>query len=389
MRLLICAGGTGGGVYPALSVLLYLKNVEARQSDEISPLAASAVETLWVGGQGGMEAELVKREGVGFETIPAAQVHGVGLRAVPGLWQVGRGFLASLGILRKFRPDVLLFTGGYVAVPMALAAWFKRRLTRSEGLRSLLYVPDIEPGWALKTLARFADQVALTVDESRPFFSHHSSLSVTGYPLRPELGAYSLAAARQFFGLSADLPVLLVFGGSKGSRAINRALLAALPELLKEMQVVHITGTLDWPEVEQTRSALGPEQSLRYRAYPYLHREMGAALRVADLAITRAGASTLGELPYFGLPAILVPYPYAWRYQRVNADYLAGHGAAVVLEDADLPAQMASMAREIMMDVSRREKMGQAMRSLATPQAAARIAAVLGNLAGIGQGVRI
>ena len=140
---------------------------------------------LWVGGDGGMEADLVKRAGVRFEAIPAGQVHGVSLRSLPGnLWQLGRGFLAARRVLRKFRPDVLFFTGGYLAVPVALAA----RLLRQG--KSLLYVPDIEPGWALKTLARFAHQVAVTVEDSRQFFNRAS-----------ECGGDRLSAAPRAAGL--------------------------------------------------------------------------------------------------------------------------------------------------------------------------------------------
>jgi UDP-N-acetylglucosamine--N-acetylmuramyl-(pentapeptide) pyrophosphoryl-undecaprenol N-acetylglucosamine transferase len=169
------------------------------------------LQLLWVGSEGGMEADLVKREGLRFETIPAAGVHGVGWRAMPGnIWQLGRGYLASRRILRKFRPDVLFFTGGYVAVPMALAARFPKRL------RTLLYIPDIEPGLALKTIARFSDYITLTVDESGAYFPRHNHKLVTGYPLRPELEHWTKKEARTFFALEESLPTLLVMGGSGG-----------------------------------------------------------------------------------------------------------------------------------------------------------------------------
>ena len=140
---------------------------------------------LWVGGAGGMEADLVKREGVRFEAIPAGQVHGVSLRALPGnLWQLGRGFLAARRILRKFRPDVLLFTGGYLAVPMAFAA----RLLRQG--KSLLFVPDIEPGWALKTLARFADQIALSVERLLCLLQFASKCQGDRLPVASRFGSF-------------------------------------------------------------------------------------------------------------------------------------------------------------------------------------------------------
>jgi UDP-N-acetylglucosamine--N-acetylmuramyl-(pentapeptide) pyrophosphoryl-undecaprenol N-acetylglucosamine transferase len=318
-------------VYPALSVLKQLMNLKPEEKQdsqaETSPTSPGEVEVLWVGGSGGMEADLVKREGLRFESIPAAGVHGVGVRALPGnLWKLGRGFFSSRRILRKFRPEVLLFTGGFVGVPMALAG-------RNSGrCKSLLYVPDIEPSLALKTIARFSDCIAMTVEETGAFFPKHPYKVVTGYPLRPGLDKWTISQARSFFALQEELPVLLVFGGSKGARSINQALAGALPELLQEMQVIHITGKLDWQMMEQTRAGLPTEQLNRYRPYPYLYDEIGAAMKLADLAITRAGASILGELPLFGLPAILVPYPYAWRYQRVNASFLVKRGAAEVIE---------------------------------------------------------
>jgi len=337
---------------------------------------------LWVGGSGGMEADLVKREGIRFESIPAAGVHGVGVRALPGnLWQLGRGFFASRRILRKFHPDVSFFTGGYVAVPMALAG----RLARKS--KSLLFVPDIEPGQAIKTVARYSDCLALTVNESKAYFPKHPSQYVTGYPVRPGLDHWTVDEARAFFVLQEQLPVLMVFGGSRGAHSINLALTKALPELLAEMQVIHVTGKSDWTMIEQARAGLSKEQLNRYRPYPYLYDEIGAAMRVADLLVTRAGASTLGELPLFGVPAILVPYPYAWRYQRVNASYLVKRGAAVMIEDAQLNDQLLEKVRDLMKDHPRREQMSQAMSVLAMPSAAMSIASLLIELGNEAQNV--
>ena len=193
--------------------------------------------------------------------------------------------------------------------------------------------------------------------------------------------SWTLSEARRFFALEEQLPVLLVLGGSKGARSINQAVATALPALLQEMQVIHITGKLDWQMIEQTRADLSTEQLNRYRPYSYLHDEIGAAMRLADLALTRAGASTLGELPIFGLPAILVPYPYAWRYQRVNASYLVRHGAAIQIEDAQLAAQILPRVRDLISDKDQLQKMSQAMSSLAKPEAATKIAGLLRELA--------
>jgi UDP-N-acetylglucosamine--N-acetylmuramyl-(pentapeptide) pyrophosphoryl-undecaprenol N-acetylglucosamine transferase len=362
---------------------------DERRMTEGNDLSSSVIRpssVLWVGSVGGMEADLVRRAGIPFEAIPAAGVHGVGIRSLPGnLRQLGRGFFAARRILRQFRPDVLFFTGGYIAVPVALAV----RTLPAPRPRMVVFVPDIEPGLALKVLGRFADRIALSVDDSGAYFSPAAGrkLAITGYPVRAELEASCVSPdgqedARLALGLSAGLPTLLVVGGSSGARSINRALLPVLAELLSEAQVIHLTGKLDWAEVEAAQKGLSPVLASRYHAYPYLHSErMGTALRAADLALARAGASILGEFPLFGIPAVLVPYPYAWRYQSVNAGYLAKRGAALIVKDADLPSQILPIVRRLIHDAASLESMRSAMRSLARPQAARNIAGLLEDLA--------
>lgn len=334
---------------------------------------------LWIGSERGMEADLVMREGVPFKAIPAAGVHGVGLGALPGnLKKLTVGFWQSRQILYEFRPDVAFFTGGYVGVPMALAAHLPLKGLRRP--RKVVFVPDIEPGLALKLLVRLADRVVVAVEDSKKYLPHRAKAVVTGYPVRKSMKRLERAEACRWFDLDPESPVFLVLGGSKGARSINRALLAGLKELLEEMQVIHLSGQLDWQEVEQRQQGLSAEQMRRYRAFPYLHEEIGTAFSAADLALARAGASSLGELPLFGLPAVLVPYPFAWRYQHVNADYLVSRGAAVLLKDAELPAQLTSLVKGLMRDAPRRQKMRQAMESLARPEAARAIAKILMDL---------
>ena len=376
-------------MYPALAVLQNLDprsrtgllNRESETSLAEAQLGSAdpEIELLWVGGQGGMEADLIKKAGVPYSSIPAAGIHGVGMRALPSnLWAIAHGTLASWGLLRRFRPQVLFFTGGYLAVPMAMAS-------RLPGLGKprpaiLLFVPDIEPGLAIRTLTRFSDRIAVTFEDSMVYFPKSQKVTVTGYPTRENLKQWDIKTARKALGLSLSEPVLLVAGGSKGARSINIALGRALPELLDEMQVVHISGRLDWPEVEKYRSTLTKEQASRYKAFKYLHEEMGAALAAADLVVSRAGASALGEYPLFGLPAILVPYPYAWRYQQVNASYLAKHGAAIVVEDKELADQLSPVVRNLLQDRFQLEAMSQAMRSLERPGAAREINVIIRNL---------
>jgi UDP-N-acetylglucosamine--N-acetylmuramyl-(pentapeptide) pyrophosphoryl-undecaprenol N-acetylglucosamine transferase len=329
---------------------------------------------LWLGGEGGMEAALVSRAGIPLALIPAAGVHGVGLRALPGnLLRLARGLVRARRLIARFRPQAMLLTGGYVGVPAALAGW---------GVPKLVYVPDIEPGLALRLIARMAQIVAVTTEESRRHHARRKGLVVTGYPIRPELRPMEQARARRELGLDPAGRVLLVYGGSLGARSINEAVWSVLAELLDLAQIVHLTGDLDWPKVAGIRATLDARRAGRYHPYPYLHDEMARAMSSADLSISRAGASTLGELPLFGLPAVLVPYPHAWRYQKVNADYLVQRGAALMVDDARLAAELLPTVRALLTDPERLAAMSSAARRQAVPDAAARIAAEIERLAG-------
>ena len=329
------------------------------------------VKTLWVGGEGGMEESLVKRQGIPFQSIPAAGVHGVSPLVLPrNLLLLGRGVLAAYGILNTFKPDVLFFTGGYVAAPMAFAG---------RSIPSLLYVPDIEPGVAIKSIARFADILAVTTDQSQKYFN--KQVYETGYPIRPDLALWDRKTAHQHLGISGKLPVLLVVGGSKGAHSINQAVLHNLRPLLERCEIIHLTGEGDWQLVQGTREQLPVDLAAHYHALSYLH-EMGAALAASDLVVARAGASALGEFPLFALPAILVPYPHAWRYQKVNADYLARRGAAIMLPDNRLNDELLTTLTVLLQNPNKLKAMRAAMFELSHPRAAEKIASALLTLAG-------
>lgn len=346
MRLLVCAGGTGGGIYPALAAVAELRQqglADKHPQGDGHPLGDDDI--LWIGAKGEMEETLVPRAGLTLATIPAGPLVGVplGTRA-RSVVKMARGFGAALGHIGRFRPAVVFITGGYVAVPVALAA-------RARRVPIVVYLPDVEPGSAIRAVLPLARRVACTTDGSRAFVPA-DKMVVTGYPVRPDIRAARAlrrdeALAR--FDLRPGRPTLFVFGGSRGARAINRALMAVLPQLLTEVQVIHVSGTLTWPEVEANAATLPAELRAFYRPYPYLHEDMGPAFRAADLVVARAGASMLGECPAFGLPSVLVPLTFAWRYQKVNADYLTERGAAVQLTDETLPEQLLPTVRALLL----------------------------------------
>jgi UDP-N-acetylglucosamine--N-acetylmuramyl-(pentapeptide) pyrophosphoryl-undecaprenol N-acetylglucosamine transferase len=219
----------------------------------------------------------------------------------------------------------------------------------------------------------------VTTGASQKFFN--KKVYEMGYPLRSDLALWDRSTAHRHLGISGKLPVLLVFGGSKGARSVNMAVLKNLRPLLERFEVVHLSGELDWNTVKHDREQLPVDLAAHYHAMPYLH-EMGAALAAADLVLSRAGASSLGEFPLFGLPAVLVPYPHAWRYQKVNADYLARRGAAVIMEDHLLEKDLIATLNVLLQNPNKLKAMRAAMFELSHPRAAEKIASALLELAG-------
>jgi undecaprenyldiphospho-muramoylpentapeptide beta-N-acetylglucosaminyltransferase len=364
---LISGGGTGGHVYPALAIVEALTTNHGPQTID---------ELLYVGSEGGVEEELVKRAGLPFAAIPAGGLHGLApLTAARNLVKLARGLGRSLSLISNWKPDVLLVTGGFVSVPVALACWLRR-------VPILVYLPDIEPARSVKLLGQFATRIAATAEASKRYLPARK-IVVTGYPLRAELLQVRdrRAEAREHFGLDATRKTVLIFGGSKGARSLNRAVGQLLDALLAGWQVIHISGALDEGATQARREQLNDEQKSRYKLFAYLHSdEMGLALAAADVAVSRAGASVLGEFPLMGLPAILVPYPYAWRYQKVNADYLGEQGAAVRLDDERLGEELLPTLTGLLNDDARLADMQRCASNLARPQAAAAIANQLREL---------
>jgi UDP-N-acetylglucosamine--N-acetylmuramyl-(pentapeptide) pyrophosphoryl-undecaprenol N-acetylglucosamine transferase len=335
------------------------------------------VSLSFVGSVGGFERPLIAESAVSFPTydeVHAGPLHGVGLpRMVLSLIQLAFGTLQALLLMLRRRPQALLLTGGWVGLPVALAAWLFH-------VPSIIFVPDIEPGLSIRVLRRFARRVALTVADSRRYFPGQSTV-VTGYPVRAQMRSASRSEAVEYFHLDPTRKTLLVFGGSRGARAINNAVLDILPQLLESgVQIIHVTGALDWEDIAARCQALS--DATHYHSFPYLHREMGLAMAAADLVVSRAGASILGEFPLFHLPAVLIPYPHAWRYQKVNADYLSSRGAAVRLDEDKISAELLPLICSLLNDPARLNAMRTASEALALPDAAHHLAQELAQLAG-------
>ncbi|MCK9485778.1 MAG: undecaprenyldiphospho-muramoylpentapeptide beta-N-acetylglucosaminyltransferase [Dehalococcoidia bacterium] len=357
MRVALAGGGTGGHVYPALAVAERLH-------------ASGDVDLVYYGTSTGLERGLVEAAGIPFRSVPAAQLR------VRAPWLVARGLLRlwqgtreARRMLRQDRPNVLFATGGYAAAPIGRAA-------KQAGVPLIVFLPDAHPGWAVKFLARYATTIACAVDQAVDALPEGRTV-VTGYPLRAQFATATAEDGHNAFSLDASLPTVLVTGGSQGARAINQAVAEALPRWLAEAQVIHVCGPNHLEGLEARRADLSEEQRGRYHLFGYTE-EMAPAMAASDLAVMRAGASTLGELSVTGLPAVLVPGAYS--DQAVNADYLASRGAAVHLPESRIE-DLTTLVLDLLRDTPRREAMAEAMRALARPDAAERLAALVRDVA--------
>ena len=381
-------------MYPILTVVEELAKDERRQTKDESAMPdpeagteqrastgnssivhrpSSAVAFRYVGEAGGAEEELARRAGIPFSAIETGQIRGLGLKVAAGsLLRMRRGAAQCSAIVREFRPDVVFLTGGYVSAPVALAAWRAH-------VPVLIYLPDVTPGQSIQWTSRLADRVAVSFPEVARYFG--SKAVVTGYPVRADLLKTSRADARLALGLADDLPVLVVMGGSRGARSINRAVRSGIAELCcHAARWCTSAGSWTGPQWRRLPSACPKRWPSGITPHPYLH-EMPLALAAADLVVARAGAATLGEFPAAGLPSILVPYPYSGQHQDANAAYLTERGAALTLRDNELEAKLGSTVLELLDAPERLAAMAGAAKALARPDAAANIARELRRLA--------
>ena len=357
MRFALAGGGTGGHAYPAIAVAERLRE-------------AFDTQLIYYGTDHGPERALARDAGIPFHAIPASQVRGRSpWRVASGLFNLLRGERRARRWLQADAPAALFATGGYAAAPLGRAA-------AARGVPMLLFLPDVRPGWAVRFLQRHATTVACSVETSLQFLPRRKAV-VTGYPVRRQFSEATREAGTRHFGLDPQVSTLLVTGGSQGAHQLNRVVADALRSLLDRAQLLHICGRAEESWLNRERDRLPNWQRDRYRVVAYTD-EMALAMAAADLAVTRAGASVLGELPVAGLPAIVVPLELS--DQRMNADYLVHQGAAVGLAPRQLD-ELPETALQLLEDETRRTSMAESMRALARPDAAERLATMLREMA--------
>ena len=351
MRVILAGGGTGGHVIPALAIANELRD-------------RYGAEVIFVGTSRGIENRLVPAAGYQLKLIEVGALNRVSLMTrLKTLGALPLAVLAARRLLRQFKPDVVIGVGGYASGPAMLAA------TRG-GYPTVVFEPNVVPGFANRVVAKRVDAAAVHFQETCRFFRN---CQLTGVPVRAE-----------FFNLPPKTdgpPTLLLFGGSQGAKALNRALTEAAPELLQRVPGLHIVHQTGQADFDQCRSEYDHAR-INAEVSPFIDQMAGAFAR-ADLLICRSGASTVAEVAAAGKPAIFIPLPTAADdHQKRNADAFAKRNAGVLLEQAQLTAtRLAEIVAGLIADRERLLQVGAAARQLAHPDAAARIAELAANLA--------
>jgi UDP-N-acetylglucosamine--N-acetylmuramyl-(pentapeptide) pyrophosphoryl-undecaprenol N-acetylglucosamine transferase len=362
-QIVIAGGGTGGHTAPGLAVAAVLR--------------AQSRPFVWIGSRTGIEARRAPESGIPYFPIPTGKLRRAWTwQNVPDLTvNFPAGIGRAVTLLRRFQPCVVLATGGYVALPVVLAAGLTR-------VPVVVHEQTSVPGVANRLAARMARRVAITFQESARWFPS-AKVVVTGNPLRPELrgGARSDAVAR--FGLDPTLPTVYVTGGALGAHRINRTVGAALPRLLEHAQVIHQCGdnadTGDRAWLEARRAELPAPLARRYTVVPFISAELASIYATAALLVTRAGAGTVNECCQLGLPALYIPLPGTrGDEQTMNARLVKAAGGGDLLPQASLtPENLTERVMSMLADPRRLKEMGERARTLAIPDAAERLVGVL------------
>ncbi|GCF93967.1 UDP-N-acetylglucosamine--N-acetylmuramyl-(pentapeptide) pyrophosphoryl-undecaprenol N-acetylglucosamine transferase [Enterococcus florum] len=354
MKILVTGGGTGGHIYPALAFIRYVKEIQPE------------TEFLYVGTHRGLENKIVPETGIPFTTI---KIQGFKRKLSWENLQTIKLFVASVnrskGILREFKPDIVIGTGGYVSGAVVFAAARMK-------IPTIVHEQNSVPGMTNKFLSRFVDRVAISFPDAREYFPDNKTILV-GNPRGQEVAYMKASDVLKEYGLDPNQPTVLVFGGSQGALKINQAMVEAIPQLSKKnYQVLYASGERYFEEL----SAQFPDRK-RWKnisLQPYI-KNMTEVMTSVELLIGRAGATSISEFTALGLPAILIPSPYVTNdHQTKNAQSLVKAGAVEMIKDTDLDGnRLIEAIDQIMEDPVLRTKMANASKKEGIPNAAERL----------------
>lgn len=324
MKFMITGGGTGGHIYPALAIA---NEIKERYSD---------ADILYVGTEKGLESELVPKEGFDFKTI---RVKGfprkISIEAFSTIKELFLGLNDAKKIIKEFRPDVVIGTGGYVCGPVVYMASRKK-------IPTIIHEQNAFPGITNKILSRYVDKIAASFEESKKYFKYPEKVILTGNPVRKSLATVNIEKAYKSLNIDPNIPMILSFGGSGGQKRLNESMAYVIKENANNpnIQILHVTGKRFFDSFIEDINNSGTKLKSNIQIIPYLFN-IPDALNIADLVITSAGAITLAEVTVVGVPSIIIPKAYtAENHQEYNARALEEKGAGVMILEKDLSGKL-------------------------------------------------
>lgn len=360
MRVVVSGGGTGGHIYPALSLINEIKKQDAH------------AEILYIGTERGLESDIIPREGIPFETIHISGFQRkLSVENVKTIIRFFKGTSRAKRLLKSFKPDVVIGTGGYVCGPVVYAAAKLK-------IPTVIHEQNSVPGLTNKFLSRYVDQVAICFEEAKRYFPE-KKVVFTGNPRASEVVNVHPDTAKRSLDLDPLKKTVLIVGGSRGARPINEAFHSVINEFAeKDYQVVYVTGAVHFDSVME---AVKDRQPSNVIIKPFIHN-MPDVLSAVDVIVARAGATTLAEITSLGLPSILIPSPYVTNnHQEKNADALGSQGAALVRKEQEMSGQqLLEDIDSILAAEGKWEEMHQSARKLGVPEAALNVYRVLANV---------
>jgi UDP-N-acetylglucosamine--N-acetylmuramyl-(pentapeptide) pyrophosphoryl-undecaprenol N-acetylglucosamine transferase len=362
MKIAVSGGGTGGHIYPALALI---REIQKKDKN---------VEFLYIGTEKGLENKLVPRENIPFKSIHITGFkRKISFENVKTVLRFLKGVSDSKKMLKEFKPDVVIGTGGYVCGPVVYAA-------AKMGIPTIVHEQNSVPGLTNKFLSRYVDKIAICFEEAREFFPEQKVV-LTGNPRASEVLGQDGIKGRLSSGLKLKVPTVLIFGGSRGAKPINEAVVKSLTELSgKPYQVLYVTGDVHFEEVQKEVELVGNPDNVIIK--PFIHN-MPEVLAGIDLTVSRAGATTLAELTSLGIPSILIPSPYVTdNHQEKNARALSEHGAARLLLEKDLTGpKLVENIDQILGNEEKLANMKKAAKKMGIPDAAQRLYHLMEELA--------
>ena len=360
MRIILTGGGTGGHLTPLVAI-----------ADKLKAKLGPEADILYVGSGAAMEKEIMAEQGIKVKHVISGKIRRYfSLQNFVDFFKVPIGFIQSLWLLLWFMPDVVFSKGGYVAVPIVLAAWVYR-------IPIIIHESDSMPGIANQFLSKFANRIAVAYPSAEKYFPKEKT-ALLGNPIRFQIIDGDPIMLRQELGFTQGRKTLLVLGGSQGSQSINQAIVRILPQLLQYCQVIHQTGSQHLEEVVHEAAAMGVKAGHDgYYAAGFMSaNKLRDAFALCDVVISRAGATFITEIAANGKPAILVPISESANdHQRMNAYALAEIGAALVLEETNLGEHiLIDKIEKIFNDEELRRNMTEKIKTFYHPMAAEIIA---------------